>query len=606
MEYAMLRVDLSNRSTKVEEIPIDIIKQYVGGRGLGAYYLYNFVPQGADPLGEENHLIFTVGPATGTGALWSSKICLNTKSPQTGLYLNTLSSGNLPHQIRKAGFCVIDIYGTSESPVYFVIDDGNVEFRDGTPFWGMEVALAQEKMQSASGLSDASTLSIGPAGELLLPYAGVFNEGPLYRTFGRGGAGSVMGSKRLKGFLVKGTQPVEIGDEEAARAHKKKVGQMLKSGEWKGWAEYWRRYETGGDLEALNKMGIIPTNNWQGGQFDGWRGICKTTTPMGWPEESRACGPYCPTPGCKDTFVKEGPYKDAHCDIEWEAIYAFGSTCGVDKMEAVIAANQLCDEFGIDTISTGVTLGFAMECYEKGLIGLKETDGIDLRFGNDAAMVAMLRKIVNQEGFGKQLSKGTRALSEEIKGSESFAMHVKGLEMGGYECRDLHGQSVAFAVNARGGCHHGYGLPARAETHDGTQLEIDGKGEYVKRMATNKILRDALPVCVFVRPYADTALMAELVSALIGESWTLKDAEAFGERVMCIERMFNMREAGLTRQDDILPARITDEPKPHGPNQGYDKLPLEELKDLFYKAMGYELETGNPSDEFVEKLGIQK
>ncbi|MFH1487746.1 MAG: aldehyde ferredoxin oxidoreductase C-terminal domain-containing protein, partial [Pseudomonadota bacterium] len=600
MEYVMLRVDLSNRSTRIEEIPADIVRQYIGGRGLGAHYLYNFVPQGADPLGEENHLIFTVGPATGTGAFWSSKICLNTKSPYTGLYLNTLSSGNLPHQIRKAGFWVIDIYGASDSPVYLVINDGEVEFRDATPFWGMEVASAQEKMQAASGLEDASTLGIGPAGEGMMPYAGVFNEGPLYRTFGRGGAGSVMGSKMLKGFVVRGTQPVELADKEAFLEHKKKMGEILKKGPAKEWAEWWRRYETGADLEVLNKMGIIPTNNWQGGQFDGWRGICKSTTPMGWPEDSRACGLYCPTPGCRDTEVKGGPYNGARCDVEWEAIYAFGSTCGVDKMEAVIAANQLCDEFGIDTISTGVTIGFAMECFEKGLIGPKDTDGIDLRFGNDAAMIAVLRKIVNQEGFGKELARGTRTLSEKIKGSAAFAMHVKGLEMGGYECRDMHGQSLAFAVNARGGCHHGYGLPARAETHDGTQLEIEGKGEYVKRMATNKILRDAIPVCVFVRPYADSSLMAELVSALVGKTWTLEDMRLFGERVMCLERLFNMREGGITRKDDILPPRITDEPKPHGPNKGYDGLPLETLKDSYYVAMGYDLETGNPSDELVK------
>ncbi len=606
MKYFMLRVDLSNRSTKIEEISSKIIKQYIGGRGLGAYYLYNFVPQGAEPLGEENHLIFTVGPATGTGAHWSSKICLNTKSPYTGIYLNTLSSGNLPHQIKKAGFWLVDIYGSSESPVYFVINDGEVEFRDATPIWGMEVALAQEKMKSMVGLDDASTLSIGPAGEYLVPYAGVFNDGPLYRTFGRGGAGSVMGAKRLKGFLVRGTKPVEIGDREAFNLHKKKMIEILKSGPAKDWAEWWRRYETGGDLEVLNKMGIIPTNNWQGSQFEGWRGICKSTTPMGWPENNRACGLYCPTPGCRETEVKEGPYKGAHCDIEWEAIYAFGSTCGVDKMEAVIAANQLCDEFGIDTISTGVTIGFAMECYEKGLLDLKDTDGIDLRFGNDTAMVAMIRKIVNQEGFGKELAKGTKYLSERIGGSASFAMQVKGLEMGGYECRDLHGQAIAFAVNARGGCHHGYGLPARVETHDGTQLQIEEKGEYVKRLATNKILRDALPVCVFVRPYADSALMAELVSALMGESWTLEDMAVFGERVMCLERLFNMREAGITRKDDVLPTRLTDEPKPHGPNKGYDKLPLEDLKDHFYKAMGYDLETGNPPDVLLQKLGIQK
>ena len=604
MTHFMLRIDLSNRSFQVEEIPSEVIKNYVGGRGLGAYYLYKFVAQGTDPLGEGNHLIFTVGPATATGSPWSSKICLNTKSPLTGLYLDTLSSGELPHQIRRAGYLAIDVYGKCESPSYFIIDHERVEFRDATPFWGMEVAQGQKKMQSAASLEGSSSVGIGPAGELLIPFAGVFNEGSLYRTFGRGGAGAVMGSKKLKGFVVKGSNPVEVADKEALRAFRKKINRIIEGEPWGAWADRWRRYETGSDLEALNTLGIIPTRNWQNSQFDGWSGIDKSTTPMGWPEEGRrACGPYCPTPGCREVEVKEGPYTGAHCDIEWEAIYAFGSTCGVDKMEAVIAANQICDEFGIDTITTGVTLGFAMECYEKGLIRREETDGIDLRFGNDQAMIAMLRKVANQEGFGKKLAKGTKGLSEQVEGSEGFAMHAKGLELGGYESRGLNGQALAFAINARGGCHHGYGIPARLETHDGTQLQVEEKGEYVKNFATNHILRDSIPVCLFVLPMGAPGLLPELVSILIGESWTTEDMKAFGERVICLERMFNMRE-GLARKDDTLPKRLTRDPLPDGPNKGAT-VPLEALKDAYYKAMGFELETGNPSDELIARLGIE-
>ncbi|MFC1868460.1 aldehyde ferredoxin oxidoreductase family protein [Thermodesulfobacteriota bacterium] len=605
MANSMLRIDLSSRSYQVEEIPSEIIRNYIGGRGLGAYYLYKFVAKGIDPLGEDNHLIFTVGPAHGIGSPWSSKICLNTKSPLTGLYLDTLSSGDLPHQIKKAGYWAIDIYGKCESPTYLVIDDEKIEFRDAAPVWGMEVALAQEKMQSAASLEGAASVAIGPAGEQLIPYAGVFNEGPFYRTFGRGGAGAVMGSKKLKGFVIKGSNSIEVGDKEAFSAFRKKINQMLKGEQWAPWANRWRRYETGADLEALNKLGIIPTNNWQYSQFEGWSGIDKSTTPIGWPEEGgRACGPYCPTPGCRDVEIKNGPYKGAHCDIEWEAIYAFGSTCGVDKMEAVIAANQICDEFGIDTITAGVTLGFAMECYEKGLITKEDTDGIDLRFGNDQAMVAMLRKVADQDGFGKKLAKGTKWLSEQIEGSEAFAMHAKGLELGGYESRGLNGQALAFAVNARGGCHHGYGIPARTETHDGTQLQVEEKGVYIKKMATNHILRDSIPVCLFVVPFGDSSLQTELVSALIGETWTLDDMERFGERVICLERLFNMRE-GLTREGDTLPKRLTEELLPDGPNKGAT-VPIEALKDAYYKAMGYDLETGNPSDELVARLGIDK
>jgi aldehyde:ferredoxin oxidoreductase len=243
---------------------------------------------------------------------------------------------------------------------------------------------------------------------------------------------------------------------------KEEISTKLRT-EWKEWAARWRRYETASDVHTINELGIIPTRNWQKGQFEGREGIDKSTTPMGWPENGRACGPYCPTPGTRNVEVKGGPYKGAHSDIEWEAIYAFGSTCGVDKMEAIIAASQICDEFGIDNMTAGITIGFAMECFEKGLIGKKDTDGIELRFGNDEAMIAALKKIVNQEGFGKQLAKGTKRFSEEIKGSEGFAMHVKGLELGGYECRGLNGQALQFAISTRGGCHHAYGIPARVD-----------------------------------------------------------------------------------------------------------------------------------------------
>ncbi len=186
-----------------------------------------------------------------------------------------------------------------------------------------------------------------------------------------------MGSKKLKGIVVTGDTEVEIVDKNRFNAVKREITRLVNT-DLKDWAEQWRRYETASDLETLNEMGIIPTRNWQTGQFEGWRGVNKSTTPMGWPEKNRACGPYCLTPGCREVQVKTGPYKDARSDIEWETIYAFGTTCGVDKMDAVIAASQICDEYGIDTMSAGITIGFAMECFEKGLISIEHTDGIEL------------------------------------------------------------------------------------------------------------------------------------------------------------------------------------------------------------------------------------
>ncbi len=602
MIYRQLKIDLSNRSFEIEDIPPDIIRKTIGGRGLGAYLLCRSVPAKADPLGEENHLIFTAGPASGSGLSYSSKVNVNTKSPLTGIYLYAISSGILAHQMKKAGFWAIDIHGVADSPTSLMVENEKVTFKDATDLWGMETAQAQGEMLGNQSPKNAATVGIGPAGEHRNLYAALFTEGGLYRCFGRGGAGAVMGSKNLKGMVVSGDRDIEIGDPAKLDAVKKEVARLLKT-ESKAWADWWRRYETAADLESMNELGALPTRNWQTGTFEGWRGIDKSTTPMGWPEKGRACGPYCPSPGCREVEVKEGPYKGAKSDFEWETVYAFGTTCGVDKMEAIVAASQICDEYGVDTMTAGITIGFAMECFEKGLIDTKDTEGIELRFGNDEAMIAVLKKMVVQAGFGNQIAKGSWRLSREIKGSEGFAMHAKGMELGGYECRGLNGQGLQFAIDNRGGCHHGYGLPARMEMADGTRLDVTGKGEYVKKAATARMVRDSMILCTFAPVYKDE-IMIDSLSALSGETWSEEDLGEVGLRTMCQERLFNMRE-GITAKEDTLPARLLEEPKPDGPTKG-EVVPLETLKKDYYEAMGYDVATGNPPDSLLAKLGINK
>ena len=301
--------------------------------------------------------------------------------------------------------------------------------------------------------------------------------------------------------------------------------------------------------------------------------------------------------------VEKGPYQGTHCDgPEYETIYAFGPNCGVDKLDAIVAAEQICDEHGIDTMSAGSSIGFAMECFEKGLIGTEDTDGIELRFGDDQAMIAMLKKIASQEGFGLLLSEGVRRASQEIKGSESFAMQVKGLELGGYECRGANGQALQFAIDNRGGCHHGYGWVARVEALEGTRLQVKGKGEQVKNMAIGQILADSIPCCSFGRQVFGS--IDKNVSSLFGEDWSFADLKEAGMRIMCQERLFNMRE-GITRDDDTLPGRLLNEPKPDGPTKG-EVVPLEELKDDYYRALDWDLSTGNPDSSILDKLGINR
>ena len=603
MEGQILKVDLSNRSYEIEKIPERIIKNYLGGRGLGAYLLYKLVPARVDPLGEENHLIFSAGPANGTGMPFSARSVLTTKSPQTNIYLSSVSSGTFSHQIRKAGFWALDITGIANSPVYIVINNDRVSFHDATPLLGVESARTQSIMLGDLPRNKAATVAIGPSGEKLLKYAAVMADGATYRAFGRGGAGCVMGSKHLKGIVVTGNGVIEAGDKDSFKAVKRTIVQNLKLN--KDWVERRRGYGTGGHTAHLSELGMLPTRNFNGGQFEGAEKICPTHNEAEWPRKSLTCAPFCPAPCSHYVEIKKGPYREAHCDgPEYETIYAFGSNCGVDKFDAVVAAAQICDENGLDTMSAGSTIGFAMECFEKGLIGLEDTDGIELRFGNDEAMLAMLKKIVNQEGFGRRLSEGVKKLSEEIKGSETFAIQVKGLELGGYECRGLMAQALQFAIDNRGGCHHGYGIPALVEGFDGTRMQIEGKGEQVKNSAIGRIILDSIIICAFPRMIVTNTMLPDVVSSLFGESWSSDDLAKIGVRTMCQERLFNMRE-GITREDDTLPLRLLNEPKPDGPTKGV-VVPLERLKDEYYQAMGWDSLSGNPTDEVLAKLEIEK
>jgi aldehyde:ferredoxin oxidoreductase len=601
MANRILKIDLSNRSYQVEEIPDRIINRYIGGRGLGAYLLYSSVPARIDPVGEKNHLVFTAGPSNGTNLSYSSKAAINTKSPLTGIYLYAISSGRIGHQIRKAGLWAIDVAGIADSPTYLDINNGKVEFKDATPLWGMEPVEAQQVMLAGSSQAKAATMAIGPAGEKLLRYATIMVDGPLYRAFGRGGPGCVMGSKKLKGMVIHGDEEIEVGDRDGFEKIRKDI--LGRAKEKEEWATMWRRYGTRGGFDIVNTLGLLPTRNWQGGTFEAAEKLSFPSHEKEWAWQNRACGPFCPTPCSLYMEVGSGPYQGTHCDgPEYETIYAFGSNCGVDKLEAIVAANQICDENGIDTISAGVSIGFAMECFEKGLIGIRDTDGIELRFGDDKAMIALLKKIVSQEGLGLLLSEGVRRASQEIKGSESFAMQVKGLELGGYECRGANGQALQFAINNRGGCHHGYGWVARVEAIEGTRLQVKGKGEQVKNMAIGQMLTDSIPCCSFGRQVFGS--VDKNVSSLFGEDFSFTDMKETGMRIMCQERLFNMRE-GIRREDDTLPGRLLDEPKPDGPTKG-EVVPLEELKDDYYRALGWDMSTGNPDDSLLDKLGIKK
>lgn len=598
--YKLLDIDLSAKKFQDEDIAPETVEKFMGGRGLGAYLLYRSTVKGMDPLAPENPLIFSSGLAQGLPTPFSAKMALNTKSPLTGCYLFSITSGALGPNLRKCGYISLMIRGKLDYPHYLVITARGAEFHDARHVWGKNTREAQEVIISEAGARRGDVAVIGPAGEELSPISGIFNEGEYLRCFGRGGSGAVMGAKLLKGIVIMGDEKLRAADPDKFREFRHNLLNTVKKES--AWAKGRRAYGTGADMDVMNEQGIIPTNNWQGGVFDQVDKLCTLT--QGWPRTNTSCGPYCPAPCAHLIKIGEGPYRGAQCDgPEYETIYSFGSECGVARFDAVVAADQICDEYGIDTMSAGVAIGFAMECFERGLIDEKDTEGINLQFGDDIAMIAMLGKLVRKEGLGKILARGTRYASQQIPGSEGFAMHAKGLEFGGYECRGSWGQALQFAVNARGGCHHGYGLPARVEHVKGLGINREGKGLMVKNAATRRILCDSAMICTFAYPkiYNDESVAA-LFSALIGRDISPAEVLRIGERVQTMERLFNARE-GLTRDDDRLPSRLTAEPKPDGPGQG-SVVPLEALKDDYYAAMGWEVSTGLPGRKLCQELSI--
>jgi aldehyde:ferredoxin oxidoreductase len=601
MTSRLLNINLTDRSYWIEEIPRSILDQYLGGRGLGAYLLYQNLPKGTDPLAPENVLIFSCGPVQGTGAYYSSRCVVNTKSPLTGFYLFSLASGNLGNEIKKAGYAAILIRGRSNEPTYVVIQDGNIDFRPARQFWGLNTIDSQIQMVADAKSDRGSCACIGPAGERLMKMAVIATEGDKLRTFGRGGAGAVMGSKNLKGFVISGSQEVTIADPVAFQEAKKTIRDLVKNKPQ--FVDDRRRFGTGSDMMTLNELGVFPTRNWQTGVFNNIKGIALTEIEKIWPRKNLSCGPYCINPCSHMIELDRGPWKGTKVDgPEYETIYGFGSNAGVDQFDAIVAAERICDEYGIDTMSCGATVSFAMECYEKGLINSSDTDGIDLRFGNAEGMVEIVKMIAEGKGIGILLGEGVRRVAEKIPGSDGFAMHVKGLELGGYECRGLWGQALQYALSPRGGCHHSYGLIARIPAESKAGTEIAGKGALVKNGAIARALFDSAILCALNISVMGLDVFPMVINPVRGSNYTLDDLKKVGFRIITLERLFNLRE-GLCRKDDYLPRRLSEEPLPDGPSKG-SVVPIDKLLDEGYHAMGWDQATGIPLRKTLEELGL--
>ncbi len=599
----VVRLNLSTGDVAVEQLDPSIVRLFVGGRGLGAYLLYRDTKAGVDPLAPENELIFATGPLSGTATPGSSRYAVVTKSPLTGLYLMSISGGYFGGDLRRAGCDVLVLEGRAERPSYVLVENGAVKVCDASSFWGMNTQDTQEFLSRELGSPRVSLACIGPAGENLAPYACIMTE---RRSAGRGGAGAVMGSKNVKAIVARGGPIIQAIDRDGFRDALRDAAVELKNNPNTG--RRLPQYGTSTNVSSLDAVGIMPVRNWQrsAAGADSAKISGETTRPR-FVIKDVACAPPCPVRCSKLVLVREGPYAGTFADNpDYETLYAFGACCEVWEPDAVFAANALCDELGLDTISTGVSIAFAMECFERGLITRSDTGGLELRFGSHQVFEKLIRDIAYRRGFGAFLAQGTRRMAEEIgQGSERFAMHVKGLELGGYDPRGATGMALVYACGPRGGCHHAGGYTVQAELSSGRydRFSPEGKAALVKATRDRRAGgSDSALMCNFVSSGLRDETFARILAAVAGWDVAPGDMHVVGERIGVVERLYNVRE-GLTPAMDTLPRRVLEEGVSSGPAAGR-KVDLSPLLEDFYRECGWDASTGRPTDERISALGL--
>ncbi len=603
----ILRVDLT--SGKWKEVPLNpkLAQDYIGGTGLGDRIIYDEVPPETDPLSPASKVVFATGPVTATNYPSGSRYQICFKSPLTGILCDASSGGYWGTDFKRAGFDAMIVEGASPEPVYLWIHDGQVEFRKASHLWGQDALEVQESIQKELGDKKICVAAIGPAGEKQVLISCLINDEG--RAPGRGGNGAIFGAKKLKAIAVRGTRPVPIHDLKIYNDMCQKIAKD--NGTAEGIAAM-REYGTAQVLDNLYSIGDIPIKNWQIGL---WEEGCKNLGGKRMKETilvpHRPC--YRCTLGCsRYVKIKEGPYKMEGPGPEYETLGAMGTMCLIDNLNAVSFANDLCNRYGTDTISTGVTIAFAMEAYEKGLITKEDTGGFELKWGDPEAMIAMVHQIGKKEKLGALLGQGVKRCAKELgRDSWKYAVHVKGMETAMHDPRTFFSIGLTYAVGPRGACH----LHGHSPNWEGIQdpypewdlkglypyFQSEGKGKLVKLCQDYTAVVNSLVSCYFLTFILKPSDMAALLTAATGTNYTSQSLLKVGERIMALHRAYN-NLCGITRKDDVLAPRQL-EPTKEGGNAG--KVPdMEVMKDEFYKESGWTSE-GKPSWETLEALGLE-
>jgi aldehyde:ferredoxin oxidoreductase len=603
----LLRVNLTDGTLREEAIPDEESRKYIGGRGVAIKYLLEGMDPKADALSPENLLIMATGPLTSTPAPTGNRYMVVCKSPLTGALANSNSGGVFPTMMKRSGYDLYIFEGRAPRPVYLYVDEGKAELRDAGHLWGKDTHQTEDIIRAETA-EDVTVACIGPAGENLALIAATIND--KHRAAARSGVGAVMGAKNLKAVAARGTQKPELYDEKAMRAVVREAVGQLSADIKKGSAM--RIYGTSYVPDVTNEAGILPTHNFQFGQFDGAHKINGPSLRENFLIRHAGCF-ACPLACARLTEVKGEIWGEKYAGQgegpEYETIGSLGSACGIDNLAAVTRANYTCNELGLDTISTGLTIACSMEMYTKGI--LSEADiGRPLPFGDADGMLDMLPLAAHRRGFGDQVAEGSWRLATRY-GHPEMSITAKKLEFPSYDARGLKGMGLLYATSNIGASHMA-GDTAYTELFGvGKKLDgltYDGKAELTKHFQDVFTLIDAAGLCVFValRYTLDTAngyiptRITDIINHATGSSYTPDSLLQAAERVYTLERLF-LTKAGMSRADDTLAVRMS-EPMPAGPIKG-ETFELERLLDDYYLARGWDA-NGIPTMERLEKLGI--
>jgi aldehyde:ferredoxin oxidoreductase len=597
----LLEIDLTHGTPRDLAIPEEHFLRYLGGRGLGARLLYDLLAAKTDPLSPDNILIFLTGPLTGSMATGSSKFVVVTKSPVTNAWCDAYSSGRIAVQLKKVGYDGMVIRGRANHPCYLRIDEHGVDVRDAGHLWGKDSfateTVLREAEEDAVGVS-----SIGPAGEKLVNIACINSD--LYRQAGRGGVGAVMGSKNLKAIVIQGENAAALHDRKRIFAlNKENYQRALVSPV----AQARMKYGTPLTLNITHAGGILPTKNFQ---FSTWEKALEKIDSIGVHRSVKknvsclSCFIHCGL----ITEAAEGPYQGVTVEgPEYETLGLFGSNLLIDSLPTIIRANVLCDMLGLDTISAGNIIGFLMECCERGLISSTETEGFDVRFGDDEGALAAIEMMGRRQAFGDVFANGVRAAARYIGGdSERFAMEVKGLEFPAYDPRGAFGSGLSYAVSPRGACHRRAWPPAKEILGNYPPYTAEGKAEMVRDLYDLNCILHSLLVCDMPGKFVPLSMedYANYLHAVTGVPFSMADFADIAARTETLIRLFNVRE-GFGRKDDTLPYRTLFEPLPDGPGKGQciGEANLNRMIDEYYACRGWD-SAGVPTETTLKKYDL--